>query len=620
MRKVYLHGQPLALDPRFFLGQGGEAEVYQAGAGLALKIFKDAGHPDFAGRQIDQAAARLRLGLLEERLGAFPRNLPPRVIAPREPLQDAPRRGKVVGFSMELVHPAEPLGRFAERAFRGQGVPNRVVLAVFRDLAHTLLALHRAGVVVGDLNDQNVLVRGEEPLLIDADSFQFGRFPCTVFSPRFLDPLLFDPASSGPVRALPYNQNSDWYAFAVLLLHSLLFVGPYGGVYRPRDRKRAIPQEARPAARITVFHPEVQYPRPASPLAALPAPLLSYFREVFERDRREPFPLALLASARFALCPVCALEHAARHCPVCASAVQLALPVIQGIRSARTVFGTRGIILEAAFQEGQLCVLTHEDGAYRREDGQVLIRDALQPRLEFRLQGNQTLVGLGGEVLCFQHGEVRGRLSVERCGNRHAFAANAGHAYFVDAGQLMRSGALGPQKVGDVLSGQTRIWAGPGFGLGFYRAAGLWVAFVFDSERRGINDAVALPRMSGRLLDASCVFGENRCGLLVSVQEGGVSWNHLVLIRQDGAVEAHVLERAGETALLAHPRGLCEWGGSLWGATDRGLVRLAVSGQDLTVDQELTETEPLVHAGCGLIAGSQGILVVDRQEIRLLAL
>ena len=54
-----------------------------------------------------------------------------------------------------------------------------------------------------------------------------------------------------------------------MLMQCLLFVGPYGGVYRPKDPAHRV-REARPVHRMTIFHPEVQYPKPAIPYGTLP--------------------------------------------------------------------------------------------------------------------------------------------------------------------------------------------------------------------------------------------------------------------------------------------------------------------------------------------------------------
>ncbi|MEZ4314612.1 MAG: hypothetical protein R3F14_41890 [Polyangiaceae bacterium] len=95
-------------------------------------------------------------------------------------------------------------------------------------------SLH-VGVVIGDFNESEHPCPGTEAHLIDADSFEYGGFTCGVFTGGFWITLLADPAAPRPVQARGYSAESDWYAFAALAMQTLLCVGPYGGVYRPKS-------------------------------------------------------------------------------------------------------------------------------------------------------------------------------------------------------------------------------------------------------------------------------------------------------------------------------------------------------------------------------------------------
>ncbi|HYD40719.1 MAG TPA: hypothetical protein VEB43_07800, partial [Anaeromyxobacter sp.] len=472
---VYLGKRRIRLDPSQALGTGGEADVFRVGD-RALKLFKPPDHPDLDGHPDAQRAAAERLRVHQRKLREFPAGLPAEVVAPEELATD--RAGRVVlGYAMPLVAPATPLLRYADPAFRRAGVPGDAVVALFRGMHRTVGALHAAGVVVGDLNDLNVLVTPPgEARFIDADSFQFGAYPCTVFTERFVDPLLCDPAAPAPRLRRPYHADSDWYAFTALLLQSLLLVPPYGGVFRPADPARRIPHGARPLRRVTIFHPEVQYPRPATHYRILPDDLLHHLHAVFERDRRGPFPAALLEALRFERCARCGLEHARRACPACspgAAARPAERLTVRGEVTCALVFETRGVIVHAAVEDGALRVVHHEDGAYRREDGAVVLRGPLSPELSFRVHGDATLVARGAALDVLAAGRAPERLALDPGPVGPALDVNGRHRYWTSAGRLVRS-ARGPipgapEPIGDILLGQTRIWAGPTFGLGLYR-------------------------------------------------------------------------------------------------------------------------------------------------------
>ncbi|RKG56648.1 hypothetical protein D7W79_42950, partial [Corallococcus exercitus] len=113
-----------------------------------------------------------------------------------------------------------------------------------------------------------------------------------------------------------------------------------------------------------------------------------------------------------------------------------------------------------------------------------------------------------------------------------------------------RDGTYGPERWGDVLQGQTRLFVGPRFGLGFHRAAGLRGAFLFDVERKGLRDGLSLPWPSGQLLDAEAVFDGDTVWLLLAEEAGGRTVHHAVLLGPDGAVRASARADAGDGSWL----------------------------------------------------------------------
>ncbi|AFY64990.1 hypothetical protein [Geitlerinema sp. PCC 7407] len=623
--KVYVQGRRHTLKATDAIAKGGEADIFALGPNRVLKRFKDPQHPDYARQPHAQQAARDRLHLHQQKLPAFPKNLPARVVAPEAIATDG--QGTIVGYTMPRLDPATVLLKYGDRSFR-QAVPTAEVIEVFRDLHGTVTQLHQAGVVIGDFNDLNVLVQGSAAYLIDADSFQYGSFPCQVFTARFLDPQLGDPQAGRFQLAKPYTPFSDWYAFAVMLMQSLLFVDPYGGVYKPRASSPKIPPSARPLHRITVFHPEVRYPKPALPYGVLSDDLLHYFQAVFAGDRREVFPRSLLDGLRWTTCTRCGTEHARSCCPRCTpaqTAPALPTPAAQTARSVSVsdVFESGGVILCAAVQQGRLRWLVHEQGEFRREDGSVAFRGALDPQTRFGVQGDATLVARAGQWLKLRPGHSPDRLTVE------AADGNAQHRYWAHQGQLWRDGDLGPVYLGDVLAGQTQFWVGDRFGMGFYRAGHLSVAFVFDAQRPGINDRVALPPMGGQLIDATCTFSEQRAWLFLTSQDQGQRVHRCCVIRADGTVEAtataiagddHWLARLGLERSLPNACPACAVGAFLLAATDDGIVRIDLQAGQLVHTHTFTETEPFVNASCHLLPAPQGLYSVSAHRIRRLTL
>ena len=616
---VFLAGQKKRVNPAQALGKGGEADVFDLGDGRVLKLFKPPEHPDYSAFAEEQTAARARLAEHQHKLPAFPKPLPARVVVPEVLATD--KGGKrVVGYAMRKLEGSEPLRRFGDPAFRRAGVPSSRVVSVFRGLHRTLGALHASGVVVGDFNDLNILVIGEDAWLIDADSFQFGSYLSSVFTERFLDPLRLGGTTAALMPARPASADSDWYAFGVALMQSLLCVGPYGGIHRPASGPRASPT-ARVLQRLTVFHPEVQYPKPATPFGVLPDDLLHGLHRLFVEDARGAFPLPLLDALRFSVCASCGVEHARMSCPTCrpnATATTTPVTAVRGQVVASRLFTTEGAVLHACVEEGVARWLVHARGAYRREDGSVVLQGALDPALDWRLQGAATLVGQGATFTVLAPGRSPERFGVDAPEGRSALVSNGRHRYWAHAGALWRDGSFGPERWGEVLEGQTRLFVGPRFGLGLHRAGSLRGAFVFDAERPGLKDGLNLPWPAGRLLDVEAVFEGALCWLFLAEETAGKTVHHCVVVGADGAVKASAKAEAGDGSWLGTLRGKCAAGEALFAATDAGLVRVELRQGQIVPVREFPDTEPFVDADSRLLLTKQGLVVVGRQTVMAL--
>lgn len=613
---VVVAGKKHRLSPARALGKGGEAEVYDLGGGLALKLYKAPDHPDLDGQPEAQRAAQTRLARAEQKLRAFPANVSPRVVGPVE-LARSPK-GDVVGFTMNLVDGAVPLSRFAEPPFRRAGASQTECARVLLDVHDTVAALHRAGVVIGDFNDLNVLVKDQQAFLIDADSFQYGGFLTEVFTERFTDPLLCDPTARRPILCRPFTTSSDWYAYAVLVVQSLLLVGPYGGAHRPATAADKIPDPQRPLRRISIFHPDVRSPKAALPPQVLPDELLHHLVQVFEKDERRPFPKALLEDLRFERCAGCGVEHARARCPSCRSSPAGKRAIVverRGTVTARLLFSTTGTVLHAELHDGALRLVHHDGKRYLREDG-VLVREGpLDPRLSFGLSATTTLVARDGVLDVVEEGNVRERLSLDAAPEgARSFGTNDRRRFWLDQGQLKRNGPLGAERVGDVLAGRTRLFVGPRFGFGMYEAGALRVAFVFDIEHPGLKDGLALPRFRGHLVDLHCRFSDERVLVVAACEQEGRREHHAVLVARDGRVLAEAGGDDGDESWLPGAARACLVGDFVFVPTDDGLVRVEAVGGVLTKTRAYPDTEPFVGMQSGVLFGREGLVVVNDRE------
>jgi hypothetical protein len=287
----------------------------------------------------------------------------------------------------------------------------------------------------------------------------------------------------------------------------------------------------------------------------------------------------------------------------------------RGQVTSTRVFTTRGVLVHVCAEDGVLRWLYHADGAYRREDGRAVLQGPLDPSLHWALQGDLTLVGRGGELAVLASGRAAERFGVDAPEGRPAFAANAHHRYWAHAGGLWRDGNLGPERMGHVLQGQTRLFVGPRFGLGFHRAGSLRGAFVFDATRPGLKDGLALPWPAGKLVDVECLFDGPNAWLFLAEESNGRTVHHCVVVSADGAVRATAQAEAGDGSWRGSLRGKCAVGDTLFAATEAGLTRVELRQGRLDAVREFPDAEPFVDTDCRLFMSRHGLTVARRQEL-----
>jgi len=205
-------GAPLELHAR--VGEGGEATVrHVAGRdGVLAKVYKEADDLDEHARKVVALVAMASPGL--EKVAAWPRQL----------VVDG--SGQAVGFLMEHLKGWTPLFTVYQTRSRLRQMPQGdwgFLVRVGRNLATAVAAVHKSGLVIGDLNESNVLVSGQAMVkLIDVDSFQVevdGRvMGCPVGKAEYLAPEL----QGRDLELMHRNQWHDLFALAVLLFQTLM--------------------------------------------------------------------------------------------------------------------------------------------------------------------------------------------------------------------------------------------------------------------------------------------------------------------------------------------------------------------------------------------------------------
>jgi len=585
--EVMVRGRRVSLSADDTLGDGGEATVVRHGD-LALKLY----HRPSAVR-----TAKL------ERLIAIAGALPPAVVAPRELVCDA--RGKrVVGFAMRALAPDhEVVAALSRRRARAtSGIRTGDVAALFLAAHDCLAAIHRAGAVVGDLNDMNETFSRRRGALdmawIDVDSFQIPGFPCEVATEAFLDPALYGPdlaqpvtTGSGPRIFLPEN---DWYAFAVLLFRSLTLVHPYGGTDPDLP---TLPRRA--AARRSVFSPSVRYPRTVGfALEILSDDLAAQFRAVFERGARSVFPRATLEAyvAGLVPCRACGAEHPRERsqCPACAALAPTPAVTSTSECAVTDLLEARGEIVAIAASPSTLRAVAIEEGevvlyALAGPSPRRIVIGAARATLAIELSAGMLAIveprGPGAALAVYPLiGDSVGaaiRTTTERfAGGRAAFACSGASLYRIAGGVLLRGsfegGVFEERPLTTVMREQTQVFADRSGSLllGYSRAFNERQFFLVAGRRR-IEIAVPGLEPGESLVGETALFSARTVAYLRRTRFGGGGGDRVrtLVYADDGALLAGYLAPISSRASAGGIDGGVSSGRSLLFPTDRGIAR-----------------------------------------------
>ena len=202
--------------------------------------------------------------------------------------------GTVCGFVMRKLTGYVPLHMIFSPMDRKRMFPDKgynFLVHVARNLATAFHNLHEAGLVVGDVNEGNILISaGGLVSFIDCDSFQIKErdsyYYCEVGVPRYTPPeLLSEKTFEHVVRTV----NTDSFSLGVLIFQ-LLFLGrhPFAGKNKTAkdiDEETAIRQHEF-AYSLENKRKKLHPPNDSFAITNLPDGLVVLFHQAFEQIQR----------------------------------------------------------------------------------------------------------------------------------------------------------------------------------------------------------------------------------------------------------------------------------------------------------------------------------------------
>jgi len=278
-------GVEVNLTQRDYVGCGGQAAVYTRG-GQAYKVYHD---PKDA----------LPVGKIQE-LQAI---TDPRVIKPEQVLVDA--SGKSIGYTTKFVKDAYVLCQLFPKAFRDrEQIDHDMMRELVRQGQETVGNVHKAGILIVDLNEMNALVdkdfRGIH--FIDVDSYETQHYPA---------PALMESVRDWSVTNHQWTQLSDWYSFGIVSFQMFTGIHPFKGQYHgPKQELRGkIPSDSpddafavtrrRMMNNVSVFHPEVKTPACIYPMSVIPPAYRAWYEAMFVQGKRLAPPNSFGAAVVF---------------------------------------------------------------------------------------------------------------------------------------------------------------------------------------------------------------------------------------------------------------------------------------------------------------------------------
>ncbi|MFA5488448.1 MAG: hypothetical protein WC284_04435 [Candidimonas sp.] len=567
--QLTINGKIVNFDDSDVIGKGLEATIYKW-ENKAVKVYKLPSHIDYANSTDEQKSAADRLSSRYEKLSAAPNFKSKFIIAPSDIVY---ANNQFIGFTMPMVKNSHEIMFLSEKIHRiGKSVSD--IAKIFQNLHDQIKVAHSNSTIIGDFNDLNVMYNNQnEVFLIDVDSWQWGKWICTTYTDKFVDPLI----CSGGIPSKPHTMMTDWYAYTIMLMQSLLMVGPYGGVHNPTHGKKLTSTE-RQSQRVTVFDNSVKYPKPALPLSSIPSDVVDYLKDVFINDKRGPFPYDLLIKIEM-------------FDPTVTTAVVKSITKDKLVIT--DIISGDGIIVAIDVSDNPLW-LVWKNNAYYRENGDKVFDGSYDPSIKFFLNGKETVLIKDENVITVNNGKIDKKIIQDKTAifNKTLF--------WTDNNRLLKMDGNLNRHIGNVISNQTTLWANNGKIAGVYRYGKGMNAF-YDNGKSIIT--IPLPPMSS-VIDIDCAIGDVPF-FFFKTRQGPSVINICYAIDGENIITHKAIDNSDDWMGTIH--GKCAVKNILLCPTDKGIIKVQLNSNSLDVIHHFVSTMDIVDGTSRLMIGKHGL-------------
>lgn len=316
--------------------EGGEGYIYEYGGDI-LKIYK---------KNVDIASKERKITLLIQK------NLPKEVIKPIQPVYD--NHNNFIGYIMPKVTGEEIRVLTNKKYLKANGIGTNDILKMLVRIQEVIEQIHKAGVCIGDLNNQNILFNSNgEVFFIDCDSWSIGTEKCEVVMDLYRDPLM---------KGNDFTESTDLYAESILIWKTITRIHPHGGTMNP---DLDIMERMRRGISV-IDNPAVKIPRTIKSWRNLSPQFIDSLKKVFENKSRT---LGGELADMYANLKFCDKDQEYYYgkfdcCPLCdGNAAVISKPKSQGVMG--------GLTLCAILNESDIKIVLN-DMCYIGTDGMVV--------------------------------------------------------------------------------------------------------------------------------------------------------------------------------------------------------------------------------------------------------
>lgn len=259
--EIYVKGQKINLSQKNFVAKGGEGSIYRKGD-VAYKIYEDL-------KKMIPLAKIGELNVLTD----------PSIVGPKDPVHNDKKH--LIGFTMDwLGDNMIALCKLFTNSFRdANGITPDITTELVENIKLKIHYIHQNKCLIVDGNELNYMVSQDfvTPYFIDVNAWKTPSFEATAIMPSIRD-------WTNPDK---FNENSDWFSFAIVAFQLFAGIHPYKGKH-PGYKKNDFMGRIKDG--ISVFNGEVRLPPTVRDFNLIPKNYKDWFFKIFEHGNRIPPP------------------------------------------------------------------------------------------------------------------------------------------------------------------------------------------------------------------------------------------------------------------------------------------------------------------------------------------